>query len=972
MAGRGRPVVMARKSISMNTPNMRICRWPFNFFVSVTLALICSSAAYAQTAPVITGQPQDVSVNVGANVTFSVTATGTAPLSYQWFFNGAVIEGSTVSTLSLFNVTPSQTGSYSVRVSNTAGGLISNGATLTVLQTPQVTIPNTVTGYVGFIPFQYQITASNSPTSFTATGLPPGLTVNSSTGVIAGLPLNTGIFAVSVTAANSLGSGTGTLTIQIIDQPYTPAVLATNVGTPAGIAIDINASHLYFTDAGNNVVKKVTNDGTAATVILAGTGQAGSTDGPGSTARFNNPTGIGLDTVGNLFVADTNNQLIRKITPAGVVSTVAGIAGQIGSSDGVGSSASFNFPHGLAVDGAGNIFVADTINSTIRRIAPDGTVSTLAGAAGQTGSTDGTGNSARFANPFALTVDPDGNVFVLDTGNFSVRKITPSGVVTTVASQLSVFLFGSGTAAPNWIAVSGSDNLYLTVGPFAGGLTSQYAVWKITPAEVKSVPLQWSFSTSPNTPGGPPAGIAVDTAGKIYLASSGLYTLTPVSGPIISSQPQSVAVSTGQTASFNISVSGTLSPTYQWQQDGVNIPSSGNSSAATATLTLPNISTANANSSYTVVVSTQYGTVTSKAAVLTVNAPAGPAPVILSQPQSVTVNSSGTVALVVAPTDSSPLAYQWYKNGVAITGANSATLLLSNVTAANAGSYTVALARFGGTVTSAPATVTVTSGQLSRISNLSIRTNLASAQNLIVGFVTSGPKNLLIRAVGPGLGTVFGLTNFYPDPMFTVFNGSTAVDGDDDWSSGLASTFASVGAFPLTPASKDAALVRNINGADTAVVSGTGSGVMLVEVYDTESISSSTRLTNVSARNQVGTGSNILISGFVIDGTAARTVLVRGIGPALHDVFGVTGNLADPVLEIHQTVNGQDTIVASNDNWDASLTPIFDQVGAYHFSAGSKDAALLITLPPGVYTAQVSGVNSGTGDGVVEVYAVGP
>jgi hypothetical protein len=100
----------------------------------------------------------------------------------------------------------------------------------------------------------------------------------------------------------------------------------------------------------------------------------------------------------------------------------------------------------------------------------------------------------------------------------------------------------------------------------------------------------------------------------------------------------------------------------------------------------------------------------------------------------------------------------------------------------------------------------------------------------------------------------------------------------------------------------------------------------------------------------------------------ARTLLVRGIGPALHDFFGVTFPLSDPLLEIHQTVNGVDTLVASNDNWDISLTPYFTQLGAYKFTAASKDSALLITLPPGVYTAQLSGVNGVTGDGVVELY----
>jgi len=350
--------------------------------------------------------------------------------------------------------------------------------------------------------------------------------------------------------------------------------------------------------------------------------------------------------------------------------------------------------------------------------------------------------------------------------------------------------------------------------------------------------------------------------------------------------------------------------------------------------------------------------------------PSTAAPTITAQPLSVTVNTGGTVALTVAVPSSAAASYQWSKDGVPVPGATGDTLILTG-TAQAAGSYTVKASNSAGSITSNPATLAITSGQVSRISNLSVRTNLASGQLLTVGFVTSAPKNLLLRAVGPSLNAVFGLTGFYADPKIAVIsNAGATIAQNDDWDASLSPVFVSVGAFALTANSKDAALEPSITGPNTARINGTGSGVLLMEVYDVDSATAPARLTNVSARNQVGTGADILISGFVIDGAAARTVLIRGIGPALNDVFGVTGQLPDPLLEIHQTVNGQDTIIATNDNWNPSLTPYFDQVGAYHFKAGSKDAAMLITLPPGVYTAQVSGVNSATGDGVVEVYDV--
>lgn len=161
---------------------------------------------------------------------------------------------------------------------------------------------------------------------------------------------------------------------------------------------------------------------------LAGTaGSSGSADGTGSTARFNFPYSIAIDTAGNVYVADTYNQTIRKITNAGVVTTLAGSAGNAGSTNGTGSAARFNLPEGIAVDTAGNVFVADTFNHTIRKVTSAGIVTTFAGSAGSFGSTDGTGSAARFRFPYDIAVDTAGNVFVADTDNHTIRKITSAG-----------------------------------------------------------------------------------------------------------------------------------------------------------------------------------------------------------------------------------------------------------------------------------------------------------------------------------------------------------------------------------------------------------------------------------------------------------------------------------------------------------------------------------------------------------------
>ena len=168
---------------------------------------------------------------------------------------------------------------------------------------------------------------------------------------------------------------------------------------------------------------------------VAGQASVGGTDGTGSAARFNMPAGVAVDSAGTVYAADTLNNTIRKISPAGVVTTLAGTAGQFGSADGTGSAARFGSPQSVAVDGIGNVYVADTANHTIRKITPSGVVTTLAGLAGSSGNVSGQGPDARFDRPNGVAVDGAGTVYVADTQNHAIRTITPSGFVTTMAGS---------------------------------------------------------------------------------------------------------------------------------------------------------------------------------------------------------------------------------------------------------------------------------------------------------------------------------------------------------------------------------------------------------------------------------------------------------------------------------------------------------------------------------------------------------
>jgi hypothetical protein len=231
-----------------------------------------------------------------------------------------------------------------------------------------------------------------------------------------------------------------------------------------GIAVD-KAGNLYLTEQESNYVRKITPTGNSS--IFAGDESArGSRDGPGSLARFWGPRGLAIDGADNLYVADFGNATIRKITPAGIVSTIAGSPGSYGSTDGTGPAALFSGPRGLAVDGD-NVYVADSFNQTIRKVTVSGVVTTIAGLPGTVGSSDGTGSAARFSNPISVAADGAGNVYVADINNQTIRKITAAAVVTTLGGQPETVGSNDGSGAeaqfnyPVGIAADRSGNIYV-------------------------------------------------------------------------------------------------------------------------------------------------------------------------------------------------------------------------------------------------------------------------------------------------------------------------------------------------------------------------------------------------------------------------------------------------------------------------------------------------------------------------------
>ena len=304
---------------------------------------------------------------------------------------------------------------------------------------------------------------------------------------------------------------------------------------PWGVKVD-SAGNVYVADAGNNAIRKVTPAGVVTT--LAGQQLNGSADGTNGAAQFSSPQGLALDSVGNLYVGDDNNFTIRKVTPVGTNWVVTTLAGSLpyGSTDGAGSAARFNVPHGVALDSAGNAYVSDSGNNTVRVVTPTGVVTTLAGVAGAFGSTDGTGTNALFERPMCVAADTNRNLYVTDYDANTIRRVTSAGVVTTLAGSPGNAGSTDGTNGnalfngPWGVAVDSAGNIYVAD---CGNST----IRKVTP-----VGTNWVVTTLAGSPGNPgpydgtnsaaqfnyPRGVAVDSAGNIYVADDGNSTIRKV------------------------------------------------------------------------------------------------------------------------------------------------------------------------------------------------------------------------------------------------------------------------------------------------------------------------------------------------------------------------------------------------------------------------------------------------------------
>ena len=720
-----------------------------NAYGSVTSSVVTLTVLFP---PTITAQPQSQTVGAGSNATFSVIASGTPPLYYQWFFDGAALAGQTNSALTLNAASPANTGSYQVVVTNLYGSATSSAATLTVLLI--VTQPRSQVAAVGSnVTFGVTVTATvpfNYQWFFDGTAL-PGQT-NSTLALNSVNLTNTGSYDVVVTNGlyGSAISSVATLTVgyppALTEEPQNQTVLAGNNATlsvtvsgtgpftyqwqengtnipngiittvagngenrysgdggkatnttlnePYGVAVDAYGN-LFIADTLNRRIREVGTDGIITTVAGNGTNGFYGDGGAATNAEVSNPSGVAMDTSGNLFIADTDNNRIRKVDGNGTITTVAGDFGSGYNGDGhAATNTSLNHPQGIAIDTDDNLLIADTSNQRVRE-ATFGIIFTVAGGGGSNPGDGGAAINAMLEQPQGVAVDDDGNLYIADTYNQRIRKVDENGIITTVAGGGNNYPGDGGAATnarlsqPHGLALDISGNILIadTMNNRIRKISTNGIITTVAGGG-NSYPGDGGAATNAILEN--PNGVAVDAYGNLFIAdtyhsrirkvniqgptflvtninssatnydvvvtspygsvTSSFATITEVFGPGITAPPQNQVALVGGNAIFSVTASGTGPFYYQWYFGGALLPDQTNT-----TLVLNNVNTNNAGD-YQVVVANLYASVTSSMAALSVVAPT----LQLSE-EPVVAGSTETLSVTVY--GSGPLTYQWQHNG---------------------------------------------------------------------------------------------------------------------------------------------------------------------------------------------------------------------------------------------------------------------------------------------------------------------
>jgi sugar lactone lactonase YvrE len=784
-------------------------------------------------------------------------------------------------------------------------------------------------------------------------------------------------------------------TVRMITTAGIVSTLATDV-QPSAIAIS-PSGEIHIAEGGHGSIRKVSPDGKVTDFVGVYWGP-GNADGIGTAARFSRAADIVFDKAGNLFVADSNNNAIRRVTPDGAVSTVATlsavngvtfdidgnllatsysfpvvwkmigtrlvswIAGAaslpngtstgpvIGHVDGPNGVGQLGHPARIAVGPTGIIYVS---TDCIRSIDRDGTLTTFAGVGRPLMGVDGSGAEARFVSVDSVAADHAGNVYVSDAIAHVIRKISPGNVVTTFAGIPGRSGYRDGDSknalflGPDTVSVAPDGTLYvmdrgsLRRVASDGSITTHIGVYASQPAFRSSIG-RGSFT--------------IDPAGHIYIFDS----LDCVIRKIAPTGEVSILTGEPNQSGF-VDGPATVARFGRAGKGGIAVGHDGSLYVSdTLNSAVRKISPS--------------GFVTT---LFAAKPPSNEAGSIGTTPNGVVVEPSGSVLVVFDRTFKRITA-----NGT-IQDVPGSPVPLGDIydgytiVSGSAGYLNELVGLKDGTVfVSDPWNGTILRGvqrPRSRLSNLSMRAPTGPGEDtLIAGFALRGAGigRMLLRGIGPTL-SQFGVGGSVADPQITVFDAAGHSRGhNDNWggSDAFASLFTSMGAFALPPASRDAALMAELTaGTFTTHLGSTTKGAALMEVYSQDG-ADSPRLVNLSGRSTLPANSSIS-SGFSISGEATKTVLIRGLGPALR-FFGIVP-IGNPRLRLFDA-DGQ--LLAEDNGWSGvqRLAGTSARVGAFPLQPGDRDAGLIMQLSPGTYSVELSNPSGNAGGGMIEIYDADP
>ncbi len=877
---------------------------------------------------------------------------------------------------------------------------------------PAITSAATASGTVGSA-FNYQITASNSPTSYTATGLPAGLSVNTATGVISGTPTAAGTSSATLTASNANGSSANfTLTITVAGTTTGPVPAITSAATASGTVgsafnYQITASNTPTSYAASGLPAGLSVN--TATGVISGTPTAAGTSS--ATLTASNANGTSANFTLTITVAGTTTGPVPAVTSAATASGTVGSAFsyQITASNAPTSYAASGLPAGLSVNTATGVIsgtptAAGTSSATLTASNANGTSAnfTLTITVAPMPVLAPVVNTATVTGQVGVAITPVQVTASNSPTSFSAPGLAAYGLSISGTGLIS----GTPTASASGAVVavtasnaggSGSANITLNLAAAAGAPVVSNASMSLTAGIPMAYTVQATNSPTSFSMTGAPAGLSISNTGVITGTPSGegnhviTVTATNASGSGSGSITlELVNVGGGDTGngkkSQTVSFQGPISLVFVGSplklqalvDSGLPVTYtvvSGNATIMGDTLVVHNKGTV-------VVRATQAGNEEweSASAMTTITADKRLAEPKVNLPEK--LHTDKGAALPTTTEEGLPITY------TVISGP--ATVQDGKVVFTGSGKVKLRATVEGNSVYDGVSQLIDVEGTpVPRLTNISTRLKVTAndAQGAtIAGFVVTGdqPKQILVRAVGPTL-AAHGVGSPLADPTLKLYNSAnTIIATNSGWNNDadIAAATAQAFGFPLQANSKDAAILMTLQpGTYTAQVqSMTNSGTVLIEVYDVTAGAAvpTKQLVNISTRGFVGTEGDAVITGFVVSGAEPKKLLIRAAGPAL-TAYGVTGVLTDPVIRLYKA----STLVASNDNWGtpqqvgsetpataAEITLVSSASGAFPFAAGSADAVVVATLEAGSYTAIVTGADGTTGTALVEVYEI--